>query len=128
MKAMTISELVAARIEAKRVEDAAVQARRDLDEMISMQLSTGKPEGTESQKFPDLGVKCTVTYKVSRKVDSAALTEAWDKLSADEQAVFKWAADVSVTALRKVDGDKLITVSKFIEAKPAAPSVKIELI
>lgn len=128
MKAMTISELIAARIEAKRKEDAAVQARRDLDEMISMQLSTGKAEGTESQKFPELGVKCTVTYKVTRKVDSEALRTSWDKLSQDEQAVFKWSADVSVSALRKFEGDKLVAVSKFFESKPAAPSVKIDLL
>lgn len=128
MKPMTIPELVAARIEAKRAEDAAIAARRELDEQISLQLSAGKAEGTESLKMPDMGVKVTVTYKVSRKVDSDKLSAAWANLSASEQAAFKWAPDVSVTGLRKLEGDSLIAVSKFITTNPAAPSVKVELI
>ena len=128
MKPMTIPELVAARIEAKRAEDAAIAARRELDEMISLQLSSGKAEGTESMKLPEMGVKVTVTYGVTRKVDSDKLKDEWQNLSADLQGVFKWKADLSVSALRKMEGDNLVTVSKYFESKPAAPSVKVELI
>lgn len=123
-----IAALVQARIEAKRVEDAAVQARREIDEQISLQLSTGKAEGTESLKLDDLGVKVTVTYKLTRKVDTAALQKRWEFLSAEQQAAFKWSADLSVSALRKFEGEDLVTVSKFFESNPAAPSVKVELI
>ena len=128
MKAMTIPELVAARIEAKRKEDEAIAARRELDEMISLQLSTGKAEGTESLKLPEMGVKVTVTYGITRKVDSDKLKAEWEYLSADLQGAFKWKADLSVSALRKIEGDNLVTVSKYFESKPAAPSVKVELI
>lgn len=124
----TIQDLVAARIAAKREEDAAVAKRRELDEQISLQLSTGKAEGTESMKLPDIGAKVTVTYSVTRKVDTEALQERWEYLSAEQQAAFKWKADISVSALRKFEGNDLVAVSKFFESKPASPTIKIEMI
>ena len=124
----TIQDIVAARIAAKREEDAAVAKRRELDEQISLQLSTGKAEGTESMKLPDIGAKVTVTYKVTRKVDTEALQERWEYLSEEQRAAFKWSADVSVTALRKFEGNDLVAVSKFFESKPASPIIKIEMI
>lgn len=124
----TIQDLVAARIAAKREEDVAVAKRRELDEQISLQLSTGKAEGTESMKLPDIGAKVTVTYKVTRKVDTEALQNGWEFLSEDQQAAFKWSADVSVSALRKFNGDDLVKLSKFFESKPASPTIKIEMI
>jgi len=124
----TIQDLVAARIAAKREEDAAVAKRRELDEQISLQLSTGKAEGTESMKLPDIGAKVTVTYKVTRKVDTEALQERWEYLSEEQRAAFKWSADISVTALRKFEGNDLVAVSKFFESKPASPTIKIEMI
>lgn len=124
----TIQDLVAARIAAKREEDAAVAKRRELDEQISLQLSTGKAEGTESMKFPDIGAKVTVTYKVTRKVDTEALQERWEYLSEEQRAAFKWSADISISALRKFEGNDLVAVSKFFESKPASPTIKIEMI
>lgn len=129
MKPMNIQELVAARIAAKREEDQAVANRRAIDEQIAAALATGKAEGTESRKFEELGVKVTVTYGVNRKVTSdEALSQAWDKLTADQQGAFKWKPSVSVTGLRKLEGSSLSTVSKFFETTPAAPSVKVELV
>jgi len=124
----TIQDLVTARIAAKRIEDEAVQKRREIDEQISLQLSTGKAEGTESMKLPDIGAKVTVTYKVTRKVDTEALQERWEYLSEEQRAAFKWSADISVTALRKFEGNDLVAVSKFFESKPASPTIKIEMI
>ena len=124
----TIQDLVTARIAAKRIEDEAAQKRRDIDEQISLQLSKGKAEGTESMKLPDIGAKVTVTYKVTRKVDTEALQERWEYLSEEQRAAFKWSADISVTALRKFEGNDLVAVSKFFESKPASPTIKIEMI
>ena len=124
----TIQDLVTARIAAKRLEDEAAQKRRDIDEQISLQLSKGKAEGTESMKLPDIGAKVTVTYKVTRKVDTEALQERWEYLSEEQRAAFKWSADISVTALRKFEGNDLVAVSKFFESKPASPTIKIEMI
>lgn len=128
MKSLSIQELVAARIEAKRAEDAAIQARRELDEQLALLMNTGKTEGTESQKLPELGVKVSVTYGVTRKVDTDKLQADWAKLPAATQAAFKWKADVSVAALRQLDGGDATAAATYITSKPAAPSVKVELI
>jgi hypothetical protein len=51
MKPMTLQELINIRIAAKRAEDAAVQARRDVDAQIAELLKDpAKPEGAVSQK------------------------------------------------------------------------------
>jgi|GEM_PF-2352231 len=127
MKSISINELVAARIEAKRNEDSAIQARRKIDEQISTLMNKGKAEGTESVKLEDMGLKVSVTYKVTRSVDADALTAAWSTLAPDVQSAFKWNPDVSVSALRKLEDGAIAAASKFIESKPAAPSVKIEI-
>ena len=127
MQAITISELIAARIVAKRAEDAAVQSRRDIDEQITNLLRPAdKLEGTVSEKAGDY--KVSVTYKIDRKVSTDGLQKAWDKLSAEQQGAFKWKADVSVSALRKLDDKAQAAVSKFITSKPASPSISIEAV
>lgn len=129
MKALTISELVAARISAKRAEDEAIAERRRIDGQLAELLKDpAKPEGSVSQKLDDLGLKLTVTYKIGRTVDSKKLTADWDKLSATAQAAFKWKPEVSVSELRKLDGVDATVAAAYITAKPASPSVEIELI
>jgi hypothetical protein len=127
MQALTISELVAARLAAKRAEDAAVQARRDIDEQITALLRPAdKLEGTVSEKTGEY--KISVTYKLSRAVNTEDLQKVWDKLTAEQQGAFKWKADVSVSALRKLDDKALTAVSKLITSKPASPTITIEAI
>ena len=129
MKALTISELVAARISAKQAEDAAIAERRNIDAQLAELLKDpSKPEGAVSQKLADLGVKLTVTYKISRNVDSKKLQAEWDKLSAGAQAAFKWKPEVSVSELRKLEGIDATVAAAYITAKPASPSIEIEVI
>jgi hypothetical protein len=127
MKPMTLQELINMRIAAKREEDKAVQARRDVDSQIAELLRDAtKPEGSVSQKLD--GYKVTVTYKVDRKVSADELQKLWDKLSPEVQAVFKWKPDVSVSELRKLDDKQKISASRFITSNAASPSIKIEAI
>lgn len=127
MQAMTLTQLIAARIAAKRIEDQAVEDRRALDKQIAELLKDpNKPEGAISQKAD--GYKVTVTYKVDRKVDSEKLQAAWSKLSAAASAAFKWKADVSVTELRKLEGADAAAAAVFITSQPASPSIKIEAV
>jgi hypothetical protein len=129
MKALTISELVAARISAKRAEDEAIAERRGLDAQLAEMLKDpNKPEGSISQKLEGLGVKLTVTYKINRSVDGKKLQADWDKLTAGAQAAFKWKPDVSVSELRKLEGPDATVAAIYITAKPGAPSVEIDLI
>jgi len=127
MQAIIINELVAARIEAKRAEDSAVAARRQIDELIADMLhDPAKAEGTVSQKAGEY--KVSVTYKVSRKVATDDLQKVWDKLTAEQQGAFKWSADVSVSAMRKLDDKGQAAVAKFITSKPASPTISIEAV
>jgi hypothetical protein len=127
----TLDQLVSDRIAAKRAEDAAVEARRVIDAAIAAALQDpSRLEGTASRKL-DLGefnAKVTVTYGISRKTDSATLQVAWPKLSPTQQAAFKWHADVSVTGIRALAPDAYKGISEFIEARPATPSVKVEIL
>ena len=127
MQNITITELVAARIAAKRIEDDAVTERRNIDAAIAEMLKDpNKPEGSVSQKTD--GYKVTVTYKIDRKVDTDKLQAAWSKLSAAAAQAFKWKADVSVSELRKLEGAAAAEASVFITSKPASPSLTIEAI
>ena len=129
MKALTISELVAARISAKQAEDEAIAERRRIDEQLAELLKNPeKPEGAISQKLEDLGLKLTVTYKINRSVDAKKLQAEWDKLSAGAQAAFKWKPEVSVSELRKLDGIDATVTAAYITSKPGAPSVEIKAV
>lgn len=127
MQTISISELIAARIAAKRIEDNAVQARRDIDEEITNFLRPAdKLEGTVSEKTGEY--KISVVYKISRSVATEDLQKVWDKLTVEQQGAFKWKADVSISALRKLDDKSIAIVSKLITSKPASPSITIEAI
>jgi hypothetical protein len=127
VQAVTISELIAARISAKRQEDAAVQARREIDKQLAELLKDAqKPEGAISHKVD--GYKLTVNFKLDRKVDSEKLTADWAKLPIDVQAIFKWKADVSVSELRKLEDKATLKASQYITTKEASPSITIEAI
>jgi hypothetical protein len=127
MKAISLSELIAARIAAKRAEDEAVQARRDIDAQLAELLKDAqKPEGAVSQKVD--GYKLTVTYKLDRKVDAEELTKSWDKLPIDVQNVFKWKPDLSVSEFRKLEEKAANSAARFFTTKEASPSIKIEAV
>lgn len=127
MQTITITELIAARIAAKRAEDSAIAERRKIDASIAEMLKDpSKPEGSISQKAD--GYKVTVTYKIDRKVDTDKLQAAWAKLSATAAQAFKWKADVSVSELRKLEGADAAAAAVFITSKPASPSITIEAV
>jgi hypothetical protein len=127
MKAISLDALIAARIAAKRAEDQAVQARRDIDaQLASLLKDPQKPEGSVSQKVD--GYKLTVTYKVDRKVDTEALTKSWPALTKEQQEAFKWKADLSVSALRKLPDADRARLAAFITSKEASPSITIEAV
>lgn len=129
MQALSITELVAARISAKQAEDQAIAERRGIDAQLAELLKDpAKPEGAISQKLADLGLKVTVTYKISRTVDGKKLQAEWDKLPAGAQAAFKWKPEVSVSELRKLEGIDATVAAVYITAKPASPSVEIDVI
>lgn len=126
----TIEQLVAARIPAKRAEDAAIAHRREIDAAIAAKLplpADKDGEGTASQKFDD-GLKLSIVYGLTRKVsDEASLKAAWEALPAAVQGAFRWKPEVDVKALKALSAEDRLAAAKFIEAKPSTPSVKLEI-
>ncbi len=127
MESITITQLIAARIAAKRAEDAAVAERRRIDSTIAELLKDAtKPEGSVSAKAD--GFKVTVTYKLDRKVDSELLQKDYARLAVDVQNIFKWSPSLSLSELRKLDDRAQIVASKYFETREAAPAIKIEAV
>lgn len=125
---ITLEQLVAARIIAKRQEDEASTHRKELDQQIAALVKPQLQEGkkTFSTKLPD-GLKLTVSFGVNRKVDTESLQTAWANLPIEVQQTFKWKAEVSESAYGKLVNSPLKTASKFITTTDASPSVKLEV-
>ena len=122
---MTLQELARLRILAKKAEDDAVSERRKIDKQIAdLLLDPSKPEGTVSQS-PE-GFKVSVTYGVTRKLDTKALQSDWNTLPKAVQDSINWKADLSTTKFRDLDKDAVLVLSTYMESKPSAPTVKVE--
>lgn len=123
----TLASLVAAWREAKAAEQIAAERRHEIEERIADFLPNSKPEEritTEAE-----GCRVTIAYKVTRKVDGEALQAAWDKLSPRAAQCFRWKAEVDTKEMRKVaefDPSAYTAAARYIETKPAKPSVTIE--
>lgn len=122
---MTLQELARQRVLAKKAEDDAVAERRKIDKQIAdLLLDPNKPEGTVSQA-PE-GFKVSVTYGVTRKLDTKKLQADWTNLPKAVQDSINWKADLSTTKFRDLDKDAVLVLSTYMESKPSAPTVKVE--
>lgn len=113
----------------KKLEDEARAKRAEVEALICEELRDGGDEGTTTAKLDT--VKVTVTRKMNRSVDTAALQAAWTTLPAFAQAAFTWKADISLTLLRKLQNDHpglYADAARFITTKPARASVKVEVL
>ena len=123
---MALTDLVAEWRIAKEAENDAVFARRELEALI-INLMPKKDEGSVTEATEE--GKVTVTYKISRKVDTAQLQAHWAELGRNAQSCFKWAADISTTAMRAVqelDDVSYLQAAKFITATPSKPALTIK--
>jgi thioredoxin-like negative regulator of GroEL len=120
-----IAVLRTALIQAKLAEDAAKSARLEGEQAILAHFPSDKLEGSITDA--DHGI--TVTYKVSRKVDTARLQADWEKLTKNEQAAFRWAADVDTKtfkALADLDSTSHSTVTAYITTTPNKPAITLK--
>lgn len=124
MDSISLAALVAARIAAKRDEDAAVARRREIDQQIAARLAQAdKPEGSVSQSLD--GYKLTVTYGVNRKIDADTLQRDWAQLPHAVAEAFRWKPEVNTTELRKLAPELQAIAAVYYTTTPAAPSIKI---
>lgn len=109
----------------KTLEDGAKRDRLGVEEQILAHFPKDKLEGS----ITDADVGVTVTYKVARKVDTAKLQADWAKLSVNEQAAFKWSADVDTTkfkAIQELDPEAFSTVTAYVTTKSNKPSISMK--
>jgi hypothetical protein len=124
MERATLAELKAAWLAAKDAERAANEERLTV-EAAMLALLPEKQEGTVSDK--DTGV--SVTYKLTRKADTAALQTDWQQLPQTVQSAFTWKADVSakqIKAIQELDPAAFEVAAKYITTTPAKPSISIK--
>jgi hypothetical protein len=110
---------------AKAEEDAAKAKRVDVERAMLAHFPDDKLEGTVTDK--DHGI--SVTFKVTRKVDTDALQRDWDKLGKNGQAAFKWSADIDTKnykALADLDPTTHAMVAAYVTTKPAKPAVTLK--
>ena len=121
-----LASLAAAWQQAKSDEEAARARRYEIEARI-VQALPARDEGTS--KAEDAGLRVSVTYKLTRSVDSAALREQWSLLPEKVQAVFRWSADIDTRKLRAAQDmapDAYAEAARYITTRPAKPAVKVE--
>ena len=127
MKNTSLTELLAARVAAKKIEEDAIESRRELDAQIADYLRGETLEGTVSLKEDFF--KVSATYKIDRKVEDAdKLAAAWPMMAPAVQAAFTWKPTVSVSGLRKLSETDAVVAAQFIVSKEASPSIKVEVV
>lgn len=111
--------------EAKLAEESAKNARIAIEEQILTYFPTDKEEGSITDA--DNGITCT--FKLTRKVDTAALQAAWGSLHQNVQRAFKWSADVDTKQLRALadlDAENAYAAQTFITTTPAKTAVTLK--
>lgn len=109
---------------AKRMEDAAIEQRLAIEKQILLHYPD-KTEGSITDK--DNGI--TLTYGVTRKVDTEALKEAWSTLSENVQKAFAWEAKVvtkTLKAIQDLDKAAYTSIAKFITTTPRKTSITLK--
>ncbi|MGJ7508704.1 DUF7173 family protein [Variovorax sp. GT1P44] len=119
-----IQSLIDALRVAKSAESEAKDNRLAIEEQILALFPT--PDGGEgTEKEGDL----SIAWKLTRKVDTDPLQDAWVELTPNTQKVFRWKADVDLKqlrALQELDATAYTAASKFITTTPAKPSLTLK--
>lgn len=123
MNALTIPlpVLITSLRAARQVEEEAAKQRLAIEAQIIAQYPQ-KTEGSITDK--DHGI--TVTYGVTRKVDSSKLTAAWNTLDENMRKAFAWEAKVvtkTMRALQDLQPETYAHIASFITTTPRKPAI-----
>lgn len=107
----------------------AAQADAEVEQLRAAIVAhlPAKEEGTSALQVGD--ERISVTFKLSRTADTAALQRDWHALPPQVKDCFAWKADVRLADLRaveKLDAAAFATVAQYVTTKPAKPALKIE--
>lgn len=119
-----LPHLIAALRAAKAAEAAAHEERITLEaHLVSLFQAPATGEGTIKQD------DFSITFKVTRKVDSDALFAVYGDLSDNAKKAFRFKADVATTqyrALSEFDEATFNKVAAFVTTTPAKPTVTLK--
>ena len=121
---MTISELASLLRKAKQAETDAKAERLRIETLITDQFA--KPENGEGTHQDE---DFTITWKLTRAVDTDRLTADFDDLPDNAQRAFRWKAEVNLAYLRslsEIDPSAYNKAAVFITSKPAKPSIDLK--
>ena len=113
-----LKEGMAAWLEAKEAEQAAINHRREIEDYLT-QVMFSLPEDFEGSQSLGLDeYKLTVTDRVQEIAQEHGLTAALDEL-------FNWKADIRITEWKRADPVITGAFSEAITTTPGRPSYKI---
>lgn len=121
---MTLAQVIPTWMQAKEDERKAIEHRRQLDELIKSLLPT-KEEG--SVTATEGHYKVSVSYKLSRSVDTERLQSDWMSIPPQVQAAIKWKADLFTSVFRTLSDTDKAALSGYVTTKPATPTVSVEI-
>ena len=119
-----LPQIVASLREAKQAEEAAKLHRLAIEEQL-LAMFDKPPTGEGTIKKDDF----TITYKVTRTVDTDALQDAWNSLGSNAQKAFKWAASVDLKhyrAIQELDAPAFSQLASFVTTKPAKAAISLK--
>lgn len=122
-----LERLSQAWLDLKQAESEVVNRRKEIEEQIA-NLIPGPDEGSKSANLGN--VKISVTRKLTRKIDEeryiqhrAFFTEHTSPVKVDYKIDLK-----KLREIEKYEPGLYQIATRFITAKPAKPSVKVELV
>lgn len=121
---MTISELAAQLRKAKQVETEAKAERLRIEGLIEEQFA--KPQSGEGVHKDE---EFTITWKLTRTVDTDRLSADFDDLPTNAKNAFRWKAEVNLAFLRAladIDPAAYHKAAVFVTSKPAKPSIELK--
>src|SRR5690606_26090102 len=111
-------------------KEKIAQAQREYDEVLAEWLEQAPTRSEGAVKSDGNAYRITTTYGVTRSVDGAALSAAWDALPEGIRNVFPVKHGLDLRELRHWQNNNPAEYARYIApvitAKPAKPQVKVE--
>lgn len=124
--AETLPALVAAWTECKNAENEAKARRIAVEQRMTALMPCDAAEGRTRADVD--GMRVTIEYAVTRKVDGAKLGEMWEHLGGKAQEAFRWKAEPilpKLRALQEYDPTAYTLVAACITTTPSKPAVSV---
>lgn len=121
------SQTLQAWLDAKEAERQAQETRRQIEDQLASELQIS--EADESARTIEAeGYKVKVTPRINRTVNTERLQElaVENGLQDHIERLFRWKAELSLSAWRKSDPSITAPLADAITTKPGRPSFSIE--